>query len=1113
MINTGNKVNIISPTNIGLEIGDALASLSKMTRNEMGSRFTFDSNSTSAQYRNRFSLLILEERRSVYGFTITEIDTMFKLCIKSKSERQEMSRLYEILMGTWPIMLEDAIGLRTTLRAMFLILWAKGKVTLPYTYTTEGVFIKYPLLESLSKGFVYEIAAKRPQTSRASRVFQYRTDWHSAEHVRFDAVWDAAPLISDILDKNENDFRYVSWLEIFSSLYPDRVSSLQLFYLQKYHHHLNARKVKNSKALDSAKTYEDFKAYYNCTPEQAATLTAKERERFRLEYKKEWARNKHIKQSKRHQTIERFVNAGERHSPEDLALLLRKTTKSLENFNWITNSHYYGREHIDVEDLSSVWRISGEMYLTYLRSEGIATTTRKLKIKNLNILFDYLFCYLPIWFEHNQNSILHFPKNISEFERVLFWNNFISAEDRESCLFKAAGVPVDIPLPITACQLYDLSYSKKTKASFVASIHEFFEFCRASRTLINQRPGCNLESDFPNPVNLHIDRTGSGARGSSDKIPLPLDSTIVAKAYIQALDDIGIDIRTKIINGDITEETIDKIRGQDWLTLADLGLKYELQIQSAVDDKLTIPLTKIANVYSWHKGSYSKLKKSAYVPWISVIRMLSVALYAGLRMQNCQWLDLKTFDRYARAKDSALLSSCLIFVNTDKNGKERPAVISSDVIRALQDEKFFQTKIFKTPLVPVYYENDRDDPQEYGLIYPLFRSPWGNHGLPFSDTSYSTIWPKILLGIEQIYNSIVPHERQHTFATYGENGNLRAIHTPHSLRATWITHMKIYGHLKVSIIQDQVAHENEYTTNYYVVPNSAEMLEQVTFANEKIASKAWCKLVGTDHPQDYHEPTISREWVGNWQALAKDQNFISVTSAVIESETTGMQLLAKTADEPVAFYTNCVCIKNGNCPKQLVSFTGRQRVCGLCPIAIFGVDHLPGINCIMRKLAAQSEQLIHQLRRLKSINANEQEIKKVHHDLTVSKLELASYYHVSQLLNNHLESSKDDSGLFSKLRDLKDYVKHEIDMNNPAHRVIAQVLDSTLFPQLTSDGYPHLIQKIAKSPELLQIALADSDIKALYTAQILSIMSTMGISLGELSTKIQARHIKLLDAA
>jgi hypothetical protein len=452
-------------------------------------------------------------------------------------------------------------------------------------------------------------------------------------------------------------------------------------------------------------------------------------------------------------------------------------------------------------------------------------------------------------------------------------------------------------------------------------------------------------------------------------------------------------------------------------------------------------------------------------------------------------------------------------VNTDKNGKERPSVVSLEVMRALQDEKEFQTKIYTTPVKPVFYENDSSDPQKYGLIHALFRSPWTDSGMPFSDNSYTTVWPKILLGIEEIYNSIVPKDRHHAFVTYGTDGNLRAIHTPHALRATWITHMKIYGHLKISIIQGQVAHENEYTTNYYVVPNSKELMEQVNIANSSVESKAWQRLHGITNFTAHPISAISREWSRDRDALAKNQNFISVTSAVIESEITGMQLIATTDKNPVAFYTNCVCIKNGECPKQLINFTGRERICGLCPIAIFGVDHLPGINCIMRTLAARSEQLVQKLQHLKSTNAHPDEIESIHHELTVSKLELASYYHITQLLNKYLESSKDNGGMFSRLRDLNSYVKHEVNMNNPAQRVIAQVLDSSLFPQFAAEGYPHLIQKIAKSPELLQMALSDPETKAMYTAQIFTIMTTMGISLGELSAKIEDRHIKLLDAA
>jgi hypothetical protein len=1113
MINYSNQVQLVATSNIGLDMGEALTSLMKIMKNEMGASFVFAPSAENSQYRNRFALFTLAENRSLYGFSADELDTIFKLCIKKKSDRAEISDLYAKLVGHMPIAYEDALGLRTPFRAMFMILWSQGKITLPHTYSSEGVLTKFPMLDRLTKGFIYEIAAREPEAIRASRVFQYRTNWHSPDDVSFQDVWDAAAHVSEIPDKNPKNFRYIPWLEILATVHPEIISNEQLFYLEKYNRHLHA-KSKFESPLRSIKSFDDFKAYYTCTPEQAKSLSAKERERLRLEYKKEWAKNNYSsKSSERNKNIEKLILEESAPTPEALALLVRKSKKELGSFNWLNNQHYYGREHINIEDMCGAWKICAESYLKYLKQKGYSTNSKKQKVTAINILLDYLFCYLPIWFEHNPDTLVTFPLMISDFERVLFWNNSLSEEDKKGFLFQVAGVDSNMELPLTAREFHLLVYSKKTQASFVGNIHEFFEHCRADKKLINKRFHGAVSSEFVNPVNVKIDRTGSGGRGTSDKVALPLDSTIIAKAYIQAIDNIGVELRKKILTRQLGATSVDNMRIAEWIDLEEYGLSYALKIQSSAngDDYLEIPLKNIPNVYSWYQGSYSGLNTSVHIPWISVIRMLSIALYAGLRMQNCQWLDLRTFDSLWDEPDGKLLSSCLLFVNTDKNGQSRPSVISLDVMRSLLDEKEFQTNIYKTPVQPVFYENDPDDPQKYGLIHALFRSPWVESGMPFSDSTYALVWPKVLQGIEEVYNSLVPADRQHQFVAYGADGSLKAIHTPHALRATWITHMKIYGHLSISIIQGQVAHENAYTSNYYVVPSMQELMEQINLANAEVQGRARNKLQGL--PENYQKPAIAREWGSNWNALAHTQNFMSVTSAVIEAETTGMQLIATSKNNPVGFYTNCVCVKNGDCPKQLTRFTGRDRVCGLCPVAIFGVDHLPGINCIMRRLAAQSEELALKLRNIKNSNAHPQEIENIHHELTVNKLELASYYHISKVLSKHLDASSNNGGLISRMRDLNNYTKHVVDMSDPAQRVISQVLDSSFFPQFAAEGYPHLIQKIAKDPQLLQMALADQDDKAMYTAQILTIMSSLGISIGELSAQLKDRHINLLDVA
>lgn len=206
-----------------------------------------------------------------------------------------------------------------------------------------------------------------------------------------------------------------------------------------------------------------------------------------------------------------------------------------------------------------------------------------------------------------------------------------------------------------------------------------------------------------------------------------------------------------------------------------------------------------------------------------------------------------------------------------------------------------------------------------------------------------------------------------------------------------------------------------------------------------------------------------------------------------------------------------MCLRNGNCPKELIAFTGKSRICGLCPIAAFGIDHLPAINCLIRKLAGESENLVIKLKGLKTSKACRAEIEAVHHELTVTKLELSSYWLINQTLKARLEQD-DNSGLITRMRDLKSYQAHQVDMDDPAQLVIAQLLDSQEFPQFSSPNYPYMIEKVAKNQDLLKISLAQGAKRDKYAGQVLSIMKTMNLTIADIAERINSNTLNITGA-
>ncbi|MFV7466093.1 hypothetical protein [Pseudomonas shirazica] len=1116
MINTSENIILAPGVDINQEVHSALhqvcAASSKKNQNQADNAIY----SRSGQIRNRFALFIIKDQINSKLITPEILNDIYDLAIARDDQHSRIKALYTSITGQDPVLIEDALGLRVPFRAMLALLWSKGCLTLPYTFTTEGIVAKYGELLSATEGFVQSLAKGSTTCMRAARIFQYRTDWLEPENVKFDELWQATPYISACTNKDKDDFRYLSWLAIFAAKYPNILSSDQAFYLEKYQQYINAKAALSDSAHEFTMTYEEFKAYFSFTPEEALAMTPKEREKARLPYIKEWKHNNSIvKKNAKDKTIAEKLSKSNELSIEQKAIQTPTQRRNRENLDWLTNQFYIGREHVNVESLSAYWAAAAKYHISHLNTKNYSTRYFRKKVDALYFLFDYLFCYLPWWFEANPDTRLRFPTRPDEFERVIYWKTLITEDDFEFDLF---GLGQQLPiagtsLPMTLTDYYELCHSRKTKAKFIKDTHTFFEVISTDHKFIRHNGEQVVAGWFPNPVNHHLDSDGSGARGQTDKVVLPIDSTVIAKSYVEVLDVVGLAIQKQILSGQLRGERLLQIKESKWINLSEIGIEQSIRIKNPDDetDVLSIPVTTVINAYAWYPGIYGGGTTEVMMPWVSLVRMLNIALHAGLRLQNCQWLDVHNFDKLLAPPDLRVFDSCILYVNTDKDGQDRPVVVPQSVMDSLIEERRFQLDVFHSPMLPTYYENDAKDPKGYGEIFPLFRSPFNTQGLPFSDTSYSEKWTQILFGIQNLYNGLVPTARQHQFVTYNQHGKMLSIHTPHALRATWISHQRIYGHLHVTIAQRQVAHKNPYTTDYYTSPSIAESTQAIAESNHHVMRSAWLQLNPTQ--ANVYEPknSITMGWHVDRQKLSQDQSFISVTSSMIEQVKTGMQIIATDKDPDVGFYSNCVCLRNGNCPKELIAFTGKSRVCGLCPIAAFGIDHLPAINCLIRKLAGESENLVIKLKGLKTSKACRAEIEAVHHELTVTKLELSSYWLIKQTLKARLEQD-DNSGLITRMRDLKNYQAHEVDMNDPAQLVIAQLLDSQVFPQFSSPNYPYMIEKIAKNQDLLKVSIAQGAERDKYAGQVASIMKTMNLSIADIAEKINSNTLNLAGA-
>ncbi|EPN45769.1 hypothetical protein A244_25029 [Pseudomonas syringae pv. actinidiae ICMP 18807] len=231
----------------------------------------------------------------------------------------------------------------------------------------------------------------------------------------------------------------------------------------------------------------------------------------------------------------------------------------------------------------------------------------------------------------------------------------------------------------------------------------------------------------------------------------------------------------------------------------------------------------------------------------------------------------------------------------------------------------------------------------------------------------------------------------------------------------------------------------------------------------------------------------------------REQHLISVLPGILDIEETGLDLIASTKTQRVKFLDNCICALDGDCPKKLMIFTRKARTCGICPYAIFGIDHLPGLNATIRDLANRVDHLKPRLQQLHKHQPHSSNTEIVYDELSLSALELAGYRQVVQILEKNWREEKFPKGYITRHRDLANAVRHSVDMDDPKQRVLSMLLDMSLFPALASEHYPLILEEMARNPELLIVVNQPVDERERYIGQILSIMNGAGLSFGDIA--------------
>lgn len=667
-----------------------------------------------------------------------------------------------------------------------------------------------------------------------------------------------------------------------------------------------------------------------------------------------------ISNSKRVRTeLEEQVQSATSH--EAVLALFRRLSTRPDGVNWREQIPVYpGREHVDVEPLAKHWIQSFKAFLHHrMHIQGYRSTYEV--IASLNLLADYLFFYLPWWREMFPTGVVGIPTAPKDFTRYAY----VSRHNDE---------PIE-KLPAPLLSLIGLRRPKAETASVcIKHLTLYFRFVGAQFGDDEVIAG----STFRNPLDDEFDAPRHpGKKNKTNKEIIPRNIYGHLLFYCYAVEEFGQHLLKRALAGDF-ENNWTKIRGALRYEADQFGMTPVVRYRGQEMQVRSVP-----NVFVWAKREVEcdGVKRVITVPHLTALRLLIVSLETGLRCQSVQWLDRLTWD--SLNEGSGEQYTYRLLVNTDKTKVEAwaPPIVFR-VRHVMQREVAFQTNFadFGT-FEPVPYEGLATSP--FDPITPLFKAP--NTGRPIRDDVYSETWLALLVDFEGFYKEVSGerHVRmcylkpQKTpdgqpvikFTGREENAycavSILAVHTPHSCRATFATNRQGQGILELSDVAELLGHQGVATTAHYTKFSSEQLQERLHQSDVTLLGEYSIFDVGSGSAYlrpDKPDSALVQSFVKDREGTVAEFRFMpSMALWTIEDDTldehNGLALLKNGPMGRIRFRETHICPVGEECPADIVRHIGAPKRCGICPLAMKCIDHLPPI-------AAKRNQLIERIRYL-----------------------------------------------------------------------------------------------------------------------------------------------------
>lgn len=809
--------------------------------------------------------------------------------------------------------------------------------------------------------------------------------------------------------------------------------------------------------------------------------------------------------------------------------------------DWLLHgAPYAGREHVNLKDLAALWLEAWKAYLKYRKNiQGFETEAGPTRA--FNVLCDYLFLYLPWWKELFPGAEVDIPLAPNKFKRGLFVHR-TQLEDGEA-------IPVT-KMPLTLLDLLPKrAPSPDSRYGTLHAIMQFLEWVEVGFEDDARIAGPGYRSPL-----RRIDLPRVGKKHKTTKTPFTkkvyphlLFFSYAVEAFGEYLQQLAME-RPDVFAGKRLRQQNFYLTGPTPEQVAPDGKVDEEFLEDWPENYGYVPfiryrgknypIYRVPNIYHWAErlidfsryGMSTQGTRKCFLPHLSTLRMLLGAIETGLRLQSIQWLDLHTWDilnkrdgvppcyDFNMTEHVAGRFVLPLMVSTDKTKDEAWDVLVVFRVRAcFYREQYFRDSIRESDM-DVAVDYDGIENSRFGKITPLFRSPVSP--APVSDTTYDRHWRMLLWGFEEYFNNAVSAEGEFVQFVYLKGTKdepvpdysdtdidvIRAINTPHACRATYATNRT--GALESSDVAQQLGHASTVVTAHYTVSTPENMAEKIAAVEREIQAgfgvfdNANPAYIRTDNPNSalYKSFKENREETIESFRFAPSVSLWSTDD--LKAGEDGMDLLRQSPMSHIRFRETHICPVGEACPADVVAEIGESRRCGLCPLAMRCVDHLPAIAAKVNQLRMKvrsdikrAEQLaerneppatVDALYEAAEMDANELVGWQLSHDILLRMLETrqatvgTKEYHVQapEIVERHLRAvtanRKVSEFLLQRIADANAYpTLADPEIQRVADRFCRHILAGHYQPSLDDDPVTVLAGLVKSHLEPLGVTMQD----------------------------------------